>query len=306
MSDTAITALSSIISAIIGAMATIISANLGKGSTFSGRALLTGMLIGAMIGAVIGLFISPVINPAPTPISPPAVTTSTPTAIATLPPPSASSAPSTIPVATLPPVSQQCSWLPYLNGTPAPALNDQSCLNDPSLLPYGISESGQQVKFNVIQNIHGMYGVCEQINNISDIKLQLSIGEDFAASRYLLSIAPGPAPDKSSYALRFQPQNQGARLDQPGIAIKELVFNTNNFPNEVDGMLASLDWENLRLWKFDVTFQLSHTTLTPEVYGIVFTKEQLGFSHPYLCLVYEALSTAQQSTQLNVTVQFSQ
>ena len=193
-----------------------------------------------------------------------------------------------------------CPWISYMNGKQPRDLSEK-CLD--ALRDIGISGSSQKVTFYTEQGSAGVYGVCQDISGKGKLELNISVRDTIIASRFLITIAPQPIPNKSSYGFRLQPQTDSD--DQTEMYIRFIEFTSGGIDDEIDEFKASHNWKRLNYWdlKFAYEFTGSKAIARINEISIPYTWST-DPQKRYLCLMYETMPTSVQPSRLEVQVSF--
>lgn len=199
------------------------------------------------------------------------------------------------------PDSSTCPWIPYLNGKTPRELNNQNCLND--LMDIGISGDSQQVSLFASGQPTGTYGVCRDISNMDDFELHMYIKDDAVAARFLIAFSTEPFPTQSTYAFRIQPQIVSQQ--QKEMYIKFIQYTSSGFSEELIQTRASPDWKSFDKWNFDFVFHFSGAKASANVNQMPSPYTwSMDPGSRYLCLAYEAMPTAEQTSQIEAHISF--
>jgi hypothetical protein len=234
--------------------------------------------------------------------SPPTLTlTDTPTSFSTLTPAIVQAATLTeTPVPPGPEIS--CPWIPYLKDVPTSSLSSNNCLND--LKGVGISGDEKQISFFVAGRSLGMYGVCRSISKNDKFNFRVVLQDNIDAARFLVTIGPEPVPGKkSSRGFRIQPEIP-LHMEKE-IWVKFIEYTSDGYPKDIDEIKAIRNWKYLKTWNFDFVSQFSGAQVNISMNNKALSEQWLLNSPSrYLCFAYEAMTTAAESAQLDVHIQF--
>lgn len=193
-----------------------------------------------------------------------------------------------------------CPWISYMNGKQPRDLSDK-CLD--GLRDIGISGNSQKVTFFTEQRSAGAYGICQDVSGKSRIDVNVSVRDTIIASRFLVTIAPQPIPNRASYGFRLQPQTDSDGHNE--MYIKFLEFTAAGFDDEIDEFEASTNWKKLNYWDLKLAFEFTGSKATARINEI--SAPYTWSADPqkrYLCLVYETMPTPTQASRLEVQVSF--
>jgi len=229
------------------------------------------------------LIISPVLSPTDIPL------TETPISHPTV---ALTNAPS------LPP-QNTCLWTPYNNVSNSTI--SSGCLND--LSDIGVSGDIKQISFFVDEMAVGMYGICQDISEKGKIEFKVTIRDNIASARFLVTIGPAPIPIKAlSRAFSIQPEGS----DEMYVKFIKYVSTSEaeNYPMEIGKIQAIPYWKQDRDWNFDFAFEFSNSKVSMSMNKALAEHWQLNSPSRYLCFVYQAMPTATQPTELEAQVIF--